>query len=571
MWRVHRACRRPADALLRDTAVRRRQREDYDAGRSGDARKAAPIADRLCRGASAAMWLLHQRLADDRRRLLARQEEAERSGDQGRAVGIEVPLRHAHQHSQGGQARRRDDGLRERTMTKFENTSSFTRRSVLLGGGALVVSVGAAVTLETVLSIGQAFAQGTKPPLTPDQLSSYIAVNADSSVFAFFGKMDMGHGLHVAIGQIVAEELDVPFKSVKVIMGDTASLVNQGGASGIQLGGKQMRMAAAQARRVLVEMAAGLLSVPADKLFVNDGVVSAADDKMKHISYAQMIGGKYFNVQLDWNKQYGNTLYAPGKAQPKKPREHKIVGQPIKREDVAPKVFAQEDFVTDVKVPGMVHARMIRPAIAGAVPVKVDDSAIKNIPGAKVVWDKGLLGVVADKEWDAIQAPEKLKEEWSAQEPPFPEQALLYDHIRKASVRKREIEKQNGDVDEAVKSASKVIEAEYEWPFQSHASMGPACALVEIKDGNVTCWSGTQKSHFVQQGLALTLGMPVDKVRVIQAAGPGSYGRNDADDCAMDAGVLAKAVGKPVRVQYMRDQGTGWDPKGPASIHKARP
>ena len=211
-------------------------------------------------------------------------------------------------------------------MTKFEKTSSFTRRSVLLGGGALVVSIGAAVSLETVLSIGKAYAQGAKPPLTPDQLSSYIAVNADGSVAAYFGKMDMGHGLHVAIGQIVAEELDVPFRSVKVIMGDTATSVNQGGASGstgIQLGGKQMRMAAAEARRVLVEMAAGLLSVPADKLTVNDGVVSADDDKSKRISYAQMIGGKYFNVQLDWNKQYGNTLYAPGKAQPKNPKSTK--------------------------------------------------------------------------------------------------------------------------------------------------------------------------------------------------------------------------------------------------------
>ena len=202
--------------------------------------------------------------------------------------------------------------------------------------------------------------------------------------------------------------------------------------------------------------------------------------------------------------------------------------------------------------------------------MKVDDSSIKDIPGAKVVWDKGFLGVVADKEWDAIQAAEKLKVEWSQVAPPFPEQASLYDHIRKAPVRKREVEKENGNVDEAFKSAAKVIEAEYEWPFQSHASMGPACALVEIKDGNVTCWSGTQKSHFVQQGLPLTLDMPVDKVRVIWAMGPGSYGRNDADDCAMDAAVLAKAVGKPVRLQYMRDQGTGWDPKGPASIHKAR-
>src|SRR5450432_324083 len=161
-------------------------------------------------------------------------------------------------------------------MTKFEKTSSFTRRSVLLGGGALVVSIGAAVSLETVLSIGKAYAQGAKPPLTPDQLSSYIAVNADGTISAFYGKMDMGHGLHVAIGQIVAEELDVPFKAVKVIMADTAYTVNQGGASGstgIQLGGKQLRMAAAEARRVLVEMAAARLAVPADRLKVSDGVV----------------------------------------------------------------------------------------------------------------------------------------------------------------------------------------------------------------------------------------------------------------------------------------------------------
>ena len=458
-------------------------------------------------------------------------------------------------------------------MAKFEKTSSFTRRSMLLGGGALVVSIGAAVSLETVLSIGQAYAQGSKPPLTPDQLSSFIAVNADGTVSAYFGKMDMGHGLNIAIGQMVAEELDVPFKAVKVIMANTDVTVNQGGASGstgIQLGGRQMRMAAAEARRVLVEMAAGLLSTPADKLVVNDGVVSAADGKSERISYAQIIGGKYFNVQLDWNKKLGNDLYAPGKAQPKNPSEHKIVGQPIKRDDVAPRVFCQEDYCTDIKLPGMVHARMIRPAVAGSVPVKVDEASINYIRGAKVVWDKGFLGVVADKEWDAIQATEKLKVEWSAVAPPFPEQASLYGHIRKATARKRQVEKENGNVDEAFKTAARVIEAEYEWPFQSHASMGPACAVVEIKDGNVTCWSGSQKTHFVQEGVAETLGLPLDKVHVIWAMGPGSYGRNDADDCAADAAVLAKAVGKPVRLQYMRDQGTGWDPKGPASIHTAR-
>jgi nicotinate dehydrogenase subunit B len=462
-------------------------------------------------------------------------------------------------------------------MTRMEKPAAFSRRSVLKAGGALVVSVGMPIGLDTVLGLQSARAQGAaqsaKPPLTPDQLSSYIAVNADGSVAAYFGKMDMGHGLTVAIGQMVAEELDVPFKAVTVYLGDTATSVNQGGASGstgIQMGGKQMRVAAAEARRVLVEMAAEKLGLPADQLTVTDGVVHAKNDAAKNASYGELIGGRYFNVQLDWNKQYGNTLYAPGKAQPKKPSEHKIVGQRIKREDVAPKVFCQEDFCTDVRVPGMLHGRMIRPAVAGAVPVKVDESSIKDIPGAQVVWREGFLGVVADKEWDAIQAAQKLKVEWSKAAPPFPSQASLYDHIRRASVRKRQVEKENGNVEEAFKSAAKVIEAEYEWPFQSHASMGPACALVEIKDGRVTCWSGTQKSHFVQAGIAAILEVPLDKVHVKWTTGPGSYGRNDADDCAMDAAVLAKATGRPVRVQYMREQGTGWDPKGPASIHRAR-
>ena len=457
-------------------------------------------------------------------------------------------------------------------MTKLER--DFSRRSVLKAGGALVVSVGMPISLDTVLGINAALAQGAMPPLTPDQLSSYIAVNADGTVSAFFGKMDMGQGLFVAIGQMVADELDVPFKAVRVIMGDTATSVNQGGASGstgVQMGGKQMRAAAAEARRVLVEMAAEKLSLPADQLTVTDGIVHAKNDATKKASYAELIGGRYFNVQLEWNKQIGNLLYAPGKAKPKDAKDYKIVGKPIAREDIAPKAYAQEDFCTDVKVPGMVHGRVIRPAIAGAVPTKVDESSIKDIPGAKVVWDKGFLGVVADKEWDASKAAEKLQVQWSEVAPPFPDQNALYDHIRRAPVRKREVDKnETGNVNEAFATPARVIEAEYEWPFQSHACMGPACAVVEIKDGKVTCWTGSQKPHFVRNGIAGTLGIPAENVHVIWVVGPGSYGRSDADDGAMDAAVLAKAVGKPVRVQYTRAQATGWDPKGPASIHRAR-
>jgi len=460
-------------------------------------------------------------------------------------------------------------------MTKMHQPlSRISRRSLLKAGGALVVSIGMPIAFDTVLRIGEAFAQGARPPLTPEQLSSYIAINADGTISAFLGKTDMGQGLFVAIGQMVAEELDVPFKAVTVIMGDTATSVNQGGASGstgIQRGGRQLRMAAAEARRVLVEMAAARLGLPADALTVTDGVVHAKADASKKSSYAELIGGRYFNVELNWNKEYDNALYAPGKAQPKDWREHKIVGQPIAREDIAPKVYAQQDFCTDIKRPGMMHGRMIRPAVAGSVPVKIDESSIRDIPGARVVWEKGFLGVVADKEWDAIKAAQKLKVEWSEAKPPFPDQTALYDHIRSAAVRKREVGgKETGNVDEAFKTAARVIEAEYEWPFQSHASMGPASAVVEIKDGQATLWTGSQKPHYARDGIAAMLHMPVDNVRAIWVPGPGSYGRNDAGDAAMDAAVLAKAAGRPVRVQYTRAQATGWDPKGPASIHRAR-
>jgi nicotinate dehydrogenase subunit B len=460
-------------------------------------------------------------------------------------------------------------------MTKMENTIAFSRRSVMKGGGALVVSLGMPMGMNTLLAINSALAQDTRPPLTGEQLSTYIAVNADGTVTGFFGKMDMGHGLATAVSQMIAEELDVPFRSVNLILADTALTINQGGASGsngIQNGGKQLAVAAAEARRVLVEMAAAKLGVPADQLAVADGVVSSKADPSKKTTYAELIGGRYFNVELAWNKEIGNTLYAPGQAKIKKPSQHKIVGQSVKRNDVAPKAFATQGFVTDVKRDGMVHARMIRPPVAGSVPVKIDEASLKNIPGAKVVLDKGFLAVVADKEWDAIGAAQALKVEWSSVTPPFPDEKALYDHIRKAPVRKKEVDEKtkSGDVDEAFKNAARVIEAEYEWPFQSHACMGPACAVVEIKDGQATVWSGSQKTHYVRDGMAATLEMPVDKVRAIWVTGPGCYGRNDAGDAAMDAAVIAKATGRPVRVQYTREQGTAWDPKGPASVHKAR-
>jgi CO/xanthine dehydrogenase Mo-binding subunit len=204
------------------------------------------------------------------------------------------------------------------------------------------------------------------------------------------------------------------------------------------------------------------------------------------------------------------------------------------------------------------------------VPGAVDEGSVRNIPGVRVVHDKGFLGIVAEREWDAVQAAERLKVTWSEPAPPFPEMAALYDHIRQAPVTKREVPVANGEIDPVFSSAARVIEAEYEWPFQSHASMGPACAVVDARPDGAILWTGSQKPHFARDGVARALGLPPDKVHGIWVPGPGSYGRNDAGDAGIDAALLSKAVGRPVRVQGMRYEGHGWDPKGPASIHRAR-
>jgi nicotinate dehydrogenase subunit B len=450
------------------------------------------------------------------------------------------------------------------------DTLSIARRDLLKAAGALVVAIA------TPAVIGEALAQSgseTKPPLQPTQLDSWIAVQADGSVTAFFGKMDMGQGVDVAIGQIVAEELDVSPARVKVVMGDTAVTVNQGGASGstgVERGGIPLRNAAAEARRILLEMAAERLKIPVVRLAAADGVVSGLDDPEKRVGYGELIGGRYFDARLDWNGKLGNQLVASGQAKPKRPDQYKVVGQSIPRRDVAQKVFARLDYVTDVKVADMLHGRMIRPPVAGAVPVEVDEHSVSEIPGVRVVWKQGFLGLVAEKEWNAIRAAERLKVTWSKTEPPLLDQAALYDHLRDAPARHREVPVQEGAIEPAFASAARIVSAEYEWPFQSHASMGPACAVVSVKDGVATVWTGSQKPHYTRDGVAGILNLPAEKVRAIWVPGPGSYGRNDAGDAAIDAAILAQEVGRPVRVQGMRQEGHGWDPKGPASIHRAR-
>ena len=443
------------------------------------------------------------------------------------------------------------------------------RREFLAASGALVVSV----SLPRFVSEASAQA-GSAPGLPlPDELDSWVALRPDGRVSVFFGKMDMGQGLDVAVAQIVAEELDVSVERIDVVMGDTASSCNQGGgsnSSGIWTGAKPLRNAAAEARRILVDRAAVQLGVPTERLTVSDGVVSVVDDSTQRITYVDVLGGDAFNTKVTWNQQLGNTLDVKGQATPKDPSAYKVVGTSVPRRDVAGKVFGTSDFVTEISLPGMLHARVIRPPRAASTVVSVDEGSIRSIPGARVVRDKGFLAVVAPREWDAVRAAQMLRVSWSKTSEPFPPMDKIYDHIRAASTIKREEPVKKGDVDEAFKNAVRVVQAEYEWPFQSHASMGPACAVADVKADEATIWTGSQKPHAARDGVAKLLGLPPEKVRGIWVMGPGSYGRNDAGDAAIDAALLSKLTGKPVRVQGMRRDGTAWDPKGPASVHRGR-
>ncbi len=453
------------------------------------------------------------------------------------------------------------------------NTNGLSRRALLQAAGALIVSAA---------PLGQAVAAPAgKPALHPTELDSWIAIGKDGQITAYFGKIDMGQGVDVAIAQIVGEELDLPAEKIQLVMGDTFLTCNQGGVSGstgVQSGGIALRNAAAEARRLLMERAAERLGAPVEKLEAWDGVVSVTGVPSKTLTYAQLVGDGYFNTKLEWNGQYGNALVAKGRAKVKSPDKYRVVGKSVARFDVPEKVYGTLSYVTDFKLPGMLHARIVRPPVAGAAPVSVDEASIKSIPGAQVVRKGELVAVLAPKEWDAVRAARQLKVVWSEAKPALPEQWTLYGHIRSAPASHTEKPADVGDVNAAFGVAADahysgqalLVEAEYEWPFQAHASMGPACAVADVKPGSATVWTGSQKPHAVAQGGAKLLKREPGAVRAISMVGPGSYGRNDCGDAAMEALLLSSLVGKPVRVQGMRHDGTGWDPKGPASVHYAR-
>lgn len=446
--------------------------------------------------------------------------------------------------------------------------NELSRRAFISSTGALIVTL-ATSDWTTAATSQNVSAQSLKP----DQLDSYVAIEKDGTITAYYGKIDGGQGLGTSIAQMVAEELDVPLQIVHIVMGDTARTVNMGGASaatGVSRAGMNLRNMAAEARRLMTEMAAKTLNVPIERLIVSDGIIQDTTDADNRISYTDLIGSGRFNMPVKWNGQLGLGLAVTGQAKIKDAKDFKIIGKSPPRRDLPGKVFGTLEMAPDVRLPEMLHARMIRPTVAGAVPVEVDESSIEDIPGAKVVWIKDLLAVVAEKEWNAVRAAKSLRVTWSDSKPRFPGHENLFEHIRKAPIVKRYIQSENGNFDEGLRQAVRIIKGKYEFPTHSHCSTGPACAVADVRDGGCTIYTSTQKPHYAAEGVAELLDLPREKVQAIWMFGTGSYGRNDQGDATADAAVLSKHLGQPVRVQYMRHEGTAWDPKGTASVNRSR-
>jgi nicotinate dehydrogenase subunit B len=452
-----------------------------------------------------------------------------------------------------------------------------SRRTFLKGSGMLVVSVGAAAVSDPFAPLNPlnnvASAQGAGPYPDPNfrQLDSWIVIHENNTATFYVGKTDCGQGTGTAFRQMMSDELDIAYDKTSCIMGSTDVTVDQGGSGGsdaIQTDGWPMRRVAAEARRVLLEMASVRFAVPVDQLSVSQAVVSVKGDPSKKITYGELIGGKRFNVTLTGNNVDATT----GAAKVKPVQELKIVGQSLQRYDIPPKVDGSLKWAVDAKVPGMVHARNVKPPMAGARLIGIDESSVRDVPGFIRVVSKGnYVAVVCEREEQAIKASRQLKVNWEKPAtPPFPTSDDLFSYMRGATPTSSQKPNVIGDPESALASAAKIVEADYDVPFQGHTAFAPAHAMADPSNGQITIYSNDMKSYGLRSGVAQFLGIPRDQVRVVWMEGPQAYGRTAADDAGFEAAFLAKEIGRPVRVQWMRHEETGWDTKGPAFTFKIR-
>jgi nicotinate dehydrogenase subunit B len=441
-------------------------------------------------------------------------------------------------------------------------TATLNRRSFLAGTGAMVVSA----TLPRLLNPRAAFAaldgRQIGPALVdPKQIDSWLAIKGDGTVVVHTGKVELGTGVMTTTMQLVADELDVPLASLQVIESDTWRTPDQGFTAGSQSNRTQyaatggLRQAAAEARLALLKMASTQLGAPVAALTVADGVVTGGSGQ---VSYAQLIGDKRFNLKIS------------GKAVPKPFTAYQIVGTSVPRVEIPLKATGEFRYTQDVRVPGMLHARVVRPPTLDSTLVQVlGFPGGRQPPGlVKIVVLHDFVAVVAEREEQAINAAETLKVRWNTA--PLPDFGDLYRDLQKMSPTTDRVLIDTGRVDDAMASAAQTLEVQYHYPIQMHGPMGASCAVASVDGQTATIWSATQGVYPLRDAIATALNLPSVNVRVVYVEGSGCYGLNGADNSALDAAVISQQVGKPVRVQYMRADEHKWENYGQPFLHDMR-
>jgi len=439
------------------------------------------------------------------------------------------------------------------------------RRDLLKAGGAVIVGFAFDAVAPRSLRAAQ---RGTAPArgqdgakgIDPADVDSFLAFHADGTVTVYTGKVDVGTGLRIAVAQMAAEELGIPASRVTIVDGDTARCPDQGGtggSTGLTRGGAEVRQAAATARQALLSLAAEKLDRAPGDLTIVDGEIRPAAGAGGGVTIASLVGDRRLTIKVD------------AKAPVRSPAGYTTVGQPLPRPDVPAKCTGRHVYVHDFALPGMLHARVIRPPAIGATLVEVDDSSVRAIPDVAVVRAGSFLAVVAPDEWAAVRAATALKATWTDART-LPGSDGLDRWTRAAEVEREQTVTARGDAAAAIAGAPKTLSATYFWPYQSHASLGPCCAVADIKDNGGTIWSSSQGTHGLRANLSKVFGLDPSKVRVVFLDGAGSYGTNGGDHAAADAVLISKTIGKPVRVQWSRQDETGWDPKGPQQLIDVR-
>lgn len=419
------------------------------------------------------------------------------------------------------------------------------------------------------LRVVRAPVAGVKPsPGQPGAVSDYIratpdvfiAVLGDGRVQAFNGHVDLGTGIRTALAQIVAEELDVALSRVDMVLGHTEAAPNQGptiASASIQISAVPLRQAAALARECLRERAAAALGVDGGSLSIRDGEFQAADGRQ--ISYWSLL------------QTQGGTLTLTDKVKLKPSSEYRVVGQAVARVDIPAKVTGALTYVHDMRVAGMLHGRVLRPPYGGRDAGEFVGNSLLSVDGSRlpegvrVVVEGDFVAVVAEREELAIKAAKRLILHWKAI-PPAPDLSNLGAALAAIPATRRPL-LQEGEPQAMLADG---VNAEYVWPFQMHASIGPSCALADWRDDGLTVWSGTQNPHMLRIDLHRLTGLDEGLIEVVRMEAAGCYGRNCADDVAGDAALLSRAVGAPVRVQLSREQEHVWEPKGAAQLMKVR-